>query len=174
MEVVLLAPGESMSQALADSMRGRFVGVVTSCFPLAPRANFLAANDRHWWTKYPDARKFEGRKFSANRIAGVEKLEGAVSNWNSGVLALEAAVYLGATSIRLYGFDMRGTHFFGPYVNGLRNTTADSRRVHRKQYAVWAKRHPQIDVINCTPGSALGVFPMEGDDAQTPAQRNVA
>ena len=33
--IVLLAPGPSMSQALADSVRGCRVGAVTSALPLA-------------------------------------------------------------------------------------------------------------------------------------------
>jgi len=163
MEIVLLAPGPSMSQGLADSVRHEPVGVVGNCWELAPLALFLAANDRHWWMKYPEAKGFAGRKFSSNRMAGVEVLPGSRTVWNSGVLALTAAVHLGATRIRLYGFDMHGTHYFGPYTNGLRNTAPDRRQVHRQQYAQWARQHRSIEVINCTPGSALGCFPFEQD-----------
>jgi hypothetical protein len=161
-EIVLLAPGPSMSQGLADSLRGHVVGVVSNCFLLAPWADFLVAQDRQWWLKHPEAQQFKGRKFSANRmIPGVERVERSFTNWNSGVLALQVCVQLGAASIRLYGFDMRGTHFFGPYTNGLSNTTPSRRAVHLNQYAVWARRNPGIQVINCTPGSALQCFPFE-------------
>lgn len=161
MEVVLLAPGPSMCQALADSVRGGFVGVVSNCFQLAPWADFLVAQDRSWWQKHPDAQEFAGRKFSGNQLRGVERVKGAPTNWNSGVLALQAAVQLGATRIFLHGFDMHGTHFFGPYTNGLSNTKEARRRVHLQQYAHWARGHKGIEVINCTPGSALKCFPME-------------
>jgi len=173
MEIVLLAPGPSMSQALADSMRGEFVGAVGNCWELAPWAKFMAANDRHWWMKYPEARLFKGRKFSANNVKGVERLPQAQSSWNSGVLLLAAAVHLGATSIRLYGFDMHGTHYFGEYKNGLRNTRPERRRVHFQQYAQWQRQNPAIKVVNCTPGSALKCFPMESSH-EVPAARNVA
>lgn len=148
-----------MTQALADSLRGGFVGAVSNCFELAPWADFLAAQDRQWWQAYPQAKAFKGRKFSGNRLPGVERVERSATNWNSGVLALQAAVQLGATRIRLYGFDMHGSHFFGRYTNGLGNTKEARRKVHMKQYADWARRNRGVVVINCTPGSALQCFP---------------
>ena len=42
-EIVLLAPGPSMSQCLADSLRGGVVGAVSNCFQLAPWADFMVA-----------------------------------------------------------------------------------------------------------------------------------
>lgn len=163
MQFVLLAPGPSMSQAVADSVRGQKVGVVTSAYPLAPWADFLAATDVQWWLKNPEARKFAGRKFSPNRIGdGVEKIRTklVISCCNSGVLALECAKRLGATRILLLGFDMGLGHYFGQYTNGLSNTTAQRRVVHHAQFASWAKANRDIEVLNCTPGSALQAFPM--------------
>jgi hypothetical protein len=161
MEAILLAPGPSMSMALADSVRGGFAGVVSNSFELAPWADFLAAQDRSWWHTHPQAKEFAGRKFTGNRIKGIETVEGSATNWNSGVLALQSAVQLGATRILLYGFDMHGTHFFGPYTNGLSNTKEIRRKVHLRQYEIWAKSHKGVEVINCTPGSALKCFPFE-------------
>lgn len=161
-EIVLLAPGPSMSQGLADSLRGGVVGAVSNCFQLAPWADFMVAQDRQWWQKHPEARHFQGRRFSGNRmIPGVERVERSFTNWNSGVLALQVCAQMGATHVRLYGFDMHGTHFFGPYQNGLGNTTELRRKVHLKQYEDWARKNPGLMVINCTPGSALRCFPFE-------------
>jgi hypothetical protein len=148
-----------MSLDLAESLRGRSVGVVGNCFELAPWADFLAANDKQWWWKHPQALEFRGRKFSANRIDGVEQAGKSRTCWNSGVLALQVAVNLGAEVIRLHGFDMQGTHYFGPYTNGLANTRPHRREVHKKQYQVWARLNRNVKVINCTPGSALDCFP---------------
>lgn len=160
MEVVLLAPGPSMSQVLADSFRGQSVGVVSNCFELAPWATFLVAQDKAWWRANPEAMSFAGRRFTGNRMTGVEQVPGSLTNWNSGVLALQAAVHcMGATRIRLYGFDMHGTHYFGPYTNGLSNTQPARRAVHLKQYRTWATAHRNIEVINHTRGSALDCFP---------------
>lgn len=158
--VVLLAPGPSMSAALAECVRGHRVGVINNSFELAPWAEFLAANDSNWWRRHPQAKGFAGRRFSANRIAGVEQIKAPLlrSNSNSGVLALECAKHLGAQRVLLLGFDMHGTHFFGPYTNGCGNTTEDRRAFHQKQYQSWAAANRDIDVINCTDGSALRAF----------------
>ena len=164
MEVVLLAPGPSMSRELAGRFRGSRVGVVSNCHELAPWADFLVAQDKQWWRKYPEAMRFSGRKFTGNKILGLERVPGSRTNWNSGVLALQAAVRcMGATSIRLYGFDMHGTHFFGPYTNGLGNTQPHRREVHLAQYRAWADNNQQVRVLNCTPGSALDCFEVSSE-----------
>lgn len=54
---------------------------------------------------------------------------------------------------------MRGSHFFGPYTNGLRNTTEARRLAMLAQFAEWARLNPSVEVINCTPGSAICCFP---------------
>lgn len=159
---VLLAPGPSMSQALADRAKGHNVGAVGNSYTLAPWADFLAATDRAWWDKHPDAKVFAGKRYSPNCLPWVEQVRnGAVSSsTNSGVLALECAKRNGATRILLLGFDMHGSHFFGPYSNGLRNTTDSRRRQHLVQYAQWARVNKGIEVLNCTEGSALKCFPV--------------
>lgn len=160
-EFDLLGPGPSACLALADRLRGRRVGVVNNAFELAPWADFLAAADRAWWLAYPAALQFEGARYSGNMLSGVQQLAGVETNWCSGVLGLEAAASHGAELIRLHGFDMHGSHFFGRYDNGLRNTEAKHRRTHCQQFAHWAAAHPHVQVINCTPGSQLLCFPFE-------------
>jgi hypothetical protein len=157
-EFDLLGPGPSASARLAERLRGRRVGVVGNAFELAPWAEFLAASDRQWWDKYPEAREFAGERYSGHRMSGVQQLSGAATNWNSGVLALAVAAHLGATLVRLHGFDMHGTHFFGAYSNGLTNTAPARREVHKQQFAQWARHNPHVRVVNCTPGSALRCF----------------
>lgn len=155
---ILLAPGPSMSRELADSVRGRaMVGVITSAWPLAPWADFLAATDASWWRKTPEAVGFAGRKFSPGSVSGVEKVR-LPCDRSSLVVGMEVAKLLGATKIALLGVDHHGTHFFGPYTNGCRNTSLKRRGDHAAQYAHWAKRNAGIEIVNCTPGSALTVF----------------
>lgn len=158
----LLAPGPSASADLAERLRGFPLGVVGNAFELAPWADFIAASDRGWWLKYPEASKLSGRKFCMSTFPDTERVAlpflGSVCN--SGVLALECAKMLGATRILLFGFDMKGTHFFGQYRNGLRNTTPSQRAQHHKQYEQWARTNKDVSVINCTKNSALRCFPM--------------
>jgi len=164
-EIDLLGPGPSASASLAERLRGRRVGVVGNAYQLAPWAEFLAASDRQWWDKYTTAREFAGQRYSSHRIGGVLQLAGAQTNWNSGVLALAVAVHLGATLVRLHGFDLHGTHFFGPYSNGLANTAPARREVHKQQFAQWATCNPHVRVVNCTPGSALRCFEFDEQTA---------
>lgn len=156
----ILAPGPSASQELADRLHGERLIVVGNAYQLAPWAEALVANDVKWWREHPDAIKFEGRKFSANRVKGTELVKAGRCNLNSGTLALIVAVTeLGATQLRMHGFDFHGTHFFGPYKNGCSNTTQASRNKHKSQMKAWRLANPKVEVINCTPGSELTCFP---------------
>lgn len=157
----LCAPGPSMSAALMDSLRGQRVAVVGLVFELAPWAEALIANDAEWWIKYPHAHQFAGLKFSANRIQGVRRVEPGATNWSSGVLGLQALVNLGAEEIHMHGFDHHGSHYFGPYTNGLTNTPEHTRLIHLRQFQAWAKVNTHVRVVNCTPGSAIDCFPFQ-------------
>lgn len=157
-EIDLLGPGPSASRGLAERLRTRRVGVVGNAFELAPWAEFLAASDVQWWDKHPAAMEFSGARYAPHHKAGLQQLAGARTNWNSGVLGLAVAASLGATLVRLHGFDLSGSHFFGPYTNGLRNTAPARREVHKQQFAQWARQNPHVRVVNCTPGSALRCF----------------
>lgn len=157
----LIAPGPSACAEQAERVRHLNVGAVGCAYQLAPWANFIAAADRSWWVKYPDVSVLSGRKFTMSAFPNAEKVTisylGSVCN--SGVLALEVAKNLGATRILLLGYDMKGSHFFGKYTNGLRNTTPLQRSNHFKQYEQWARTNKAVEVINCTQGSALTCFP---------------
>ena len=161
----LLAPGPSASAADAERVRdaGIPLGAVGNAFELAPWATFIAATDAAWWRRYPAARSTGAEVFTILPMTGVERVP--ITPVNSGVLALECAKRKGATRILLLGFDMRGTHFFGDYRNGLRNTKPHQRAQHLKQYAAWGKANRGIEVLNCTAGSALACFPARGLDA---------
>lgn len=157
----LLAPGPSASAAAAKRVlaAGLPLGAIGNAFELAPWAEFIAATDRAWWQKYPEARDLPGLKYTMHKVPGVERVQvpGYIAV-NSGVLGLQCAMELGATRILLLGFDMHGSHFFGPYTNGLSNTSEARRGVHMRQYERWGKANPRVTVINCTEGSALQCF----------------
>lgn len=162
----LLAPGPSLSEALVAQVRGRQVCAVANSYELAPWAGFLVANDRVWWNEHPEAQLFSGRKFSANHVQGVERVNPCtfMTASNSGVLALDLLRNLGATKIVMLGFDFHGTHFFGPYRNRCRNTPERRRKEHAMQFSSWASGN-KVQVVNCTPGTMLEAFP-KGDLAE--------
>jgi len=79
---------------------------------------------------------------------------------NSGYQAINVAYLLGCTRIILLGYDMKGgpeAHFFGLHPEGLRRCpdygkfVAAFRSIDPDEYG--------IEIINCTPGSALDAFP---------------
>lgn len=161
MIVAILATGPSMSQAVADSVRDIPTIVVNDAFRLRPDALALVAQDAAWWKHNKDAHEFKGRKFTTNRIAGVEQVTNAgeiSTGSSSGVLAIHIAKILGATHILLFGFDMQGTHYFGEHPAPLRNTTEQRFKHFQSQFA-WVARKKGARIYNCTPGSHLEAFP---------------
>lgn len=167
MTFAVLGTGPSMSQAVADSVRHLRVIAVNQAYEMAPWAEAIAAIDSRWWTQNPEAKKSPAVKYSWARIPCVERVETDIvqSSTCSGVLALEVAKMRGARRVLMLGFDFHGTHYFGPYQRPLQNTSEEYRRIHRHQFARWAKFNRDVEVINCTPGSKLDVFPMRSLDA---------
>lgn len=171
MRAAILAPGPSMSQAVADSVRDYplVIAVGNVGIDLAPWAHALVAQDRGWWRVYPKAKQFAGRKFSTNRIEGAEDVERiepdslVSSQSSSGCLSLIVAQRLGATDIELHGFDMHGSHYFGPYVEPLRNTAPTRFEEFQHQFEAIGRHLAKqgVRVVNRTPGSALRCFPFE-------------
>lgn len=150
----LLGPGPSMSQELADSFFTRCnVCVVGNVYELAMWADVLVSSDQSWWRRH-DTRDFMGDKYCSHDYASSYG-----TGANSGVLALEILRDRGATSVEMHGFDMHGTHFFGEYTNGCSNAGDSQRKVHLAQFRDFAKRYPDMKVVNHTPNSKLDAFP---------------
>lgn len=173
----ILATGPSMSQAVADSVRGRCgVIAVNDAYRLAPWADALVANDAKWWRYHSQALRFAGRRFCSSRIVGTEPLPPSARHsacCNSGLQAMRVARdVFGAQLIVLLGYDQRGLHFFGAHPQPLRNTSAQRRAVHQKQFAAFDTTKCQV--VNCTPGSALQCFPMGDLDLVLPAREAAA
>lgn len=161
----VLATGPSMSQAVADSVRKYRTIVVNNAYELAPWADALAAQDVQWWREHRKALEFAGRKFSANVIPGVEHVSGMDTQTNSGALGIYVARMLGASRILLFGFDGHGTHYFGKHPEHLVTTTEARRGIFQQQMLEHNDRCKRVgvEVINCTPGSALRAFPFAWD-----------
>lgn len=157
--VAVLATGPSMSQEVADSVRSLRVIAVSNAYTLAPWAEALVSGDAQWWEHHTPAWVgFKGRKFSSHRLHGIEQVRGT-HGWHSGMVAVRVAFdVLGARRILLLGFDMRGGHFFGSHPSPLKNPGPGQFARFQLQFA--KMRIPVgVEVINCTPGSALSCFP---------------
>jgi hypothetical protein len=155
---VILATGPSMSQAIADYAlkRADLVIAVSDAYKLAPKAHALVSSDDAWWGAHPEALEFEGEKYSV-RMPGTQHEQSLGTGSNSGLLAMLIAQKKGADRILLCGFDMHGTHYFGPHPEGLKNTTPHRFDVFKTQFERWKPKGLQI--LNCTPNSALRCYP---------------
>lgn len=164
MRIAVLATGPSMSQAVADRAREECDAVVAvnKAIELAPLADALAANDHAWWRVNAWAKDLPCRKFSANKIEGVERVESdlVTRQSSSGVLGIAVAHILGATDIELHGFENRGDHYFGRYPSPLNNTHPARYLVFADQLAAIGAdmKRAGIRIVNRTPNTALRCF----------------
>lgn len=166
MDFVVLATGQSVTADQVDFVRDMHASgkcgaiAVSDMYKLAPWADALVSNDCNWWRHHPAASGFKGRRFCGGSYSGTERLEQTIefnSGVNSGLQGMRVARDMfGASRILLVGFDMHGTHYFGPHPEPLRNTTRERYLKFLKQFDGWRFG----EVINCTPGSALKRFPM--------------
>lgn len=154
---------------------------VNTTAKLAPWADMVYAADEDWWRLNPWALKHSGLKVGMCQHPGV--LELAISRrteergadrhngWdespaklrtggNSGYQALSIAVHAGASRVLLFGFDMNGGHWHDDHPHPLRNT-------HPDMFPIWIRRFKElapillayrVDVVNCSPDSALECF----------------
>lgn len=171
--IVCLASGPSLTTADVQFVRGRApVVAVSDTFKLAPFADVLYSCDAKWWNWHPQTVAFPGLKYTLDRRlnrSDVQRLEtmgheglelnptGVRTGRNSGYQAVNIAVHLGASRVLLLGYDMHGDHFFGSHPD-------KSRPPFQLCMKLWPTiveplQAAGVDVVNCTPGSALTIFP---------------
>lgn len=179
--VAVLASGPSMSQRVADAVHVAGVPAIAinTTFRLAPWAWMLYAADTDWWghPSNADALKFPGLRVSCQPIKGVHMLRNAGTEGfsddpgevhtlgNSGGQALQIAAKTGAKRVLLCGFDLHddgGSHWHGDHPHGLRRTVPGTFGVWTRRMAAVAPLFAArgIEVVNCTPGSALKGYRM--------------
>jgi hypothetical protein len=166
-----------MTPHVAAAVRSVPTIVINDTFRLAPWAALLYAADAAWWQANPAALAFAGLKVTVDSVPGVESLRNTGSagfdpdpgcirtGSNSGYQGVHIAAQAGAARILLCGFDMsaaRGAHWFGAHPAGLVNTEPHTyeRFIRKFGELKVALDALGIEVVNCTPGSALKCFPM--------------
>lgn len=172
MTFAILATGPSLTAAQVEAVREKCrVIAVSDAYKLAPWADGLVSQDKPWWRFHTEAHGFEGRKFSGAHwdgldVPGLERIpfDGIIqSGTNSALLACEVAVKtFGAKELLLLGVDMKGSHFFGPHPEPLKNTTDARFEVMKRQFENW--RPKGVTVWNCNLNSGLECFPKRSLD----------
>ena len=180
-----LGGGPSLTQGQVDSLRDRArVIAVNDAYRLAPWADVLYACDWRWWRKHDGVADFPGLKVTLSNARGhldawpeIKVLEntgtdgletaptGLRTGRNGGYQAINLALHLGAARVLLLGYDMKAagdgrTHWFGDHQDWPTKATI-FENLFLPNFAGLAAplRQAGVEVINCTPGSALTVFP---------------
>lgn len=179
--VVILGCGPSLTQVNTSILQRRRVIATNDSFLYYPFADILYFCDQTWWSqnKALVADNFLGRSIvtMSTLIHGVKTLRcsgelgldpdpGAIRHGgNSGFQAIHLAYHLGASQILLVGFDM---HVPNGRLHWRARTTMQTAEgfgrtlgIMRSKFASIAQplEDAGVQVINCTPGSALDIWP---------------
>lgn len=179
--VAILASGPSMSQAVADAVRALPRIAINTTYRLAPDADIVYGCDPAWWNAHPEAAACSGVKLALEHAPGktMTTPEGVRflrntgrrgfdpspacirTGDNSGAQALQVAVHAHAARVLLLGFDMQGGHWHGAHPAGLVQSGPAHYRKFVAGFRVLAAELARlpVEILNCTPGSALDCFP---------------
>ena len=184
--VAIMASGPSITleQTEAVLLAGVPAIAINTTYRLAPWAELLYACDHKWWRWENGAPDFRGLKGTQDKSAalefglyyirgddqpGLSATPGLIhTGGNSGFQALNLAALLGARRILLLGYDMKiaangASHWHGDHPDGIRSG-------YKNWLPVFARAVPDLaraglEVINCTPDSALTCFPYSDIEA---------
>jgi hypothetical protein len=175
-----------MSREVAETVKGRCKVIAVNdqaidkvldgktVAALAPWADVLFAADAPWWRLHErQAAAFKGLKVSRGLrtpIKGVHYLLSGGQNGvaqkpthlcgiNSGQMAMNLAYHFGAKRILLCGFDCKGGRWWGNHPRPLSNQHHYSLWLKAATTAAAAYKKHGVLVLNCTPGSALKIYP---------------
>jgi hypothetical protein len=180
--VVIVASGPSLSQEqldVATESGARVLGIKDN-YRLLPDMDLLYNCDQWWWDEYIDDVRAsvdcpmvtQDRMSAANyrdllwvegiKEKGLSADPTAIhTGCNSGYQAINLAVHLGVKRIILLGYDMQPAggcdHWFGAHPHGRRPPFW--MMIPCFDTIVEPLRRLGIEVVNCSPNSALGAFP---------------
>lgn len=172
----VIGSGQSLNErdislCIAARSSGKLNGIAAIsnvALDFVPSADAIVSHDSKWWRAHPKALELPGEKWCREwgyssgeepspKPESIRLYTPSAGSCNSGLFAMEIAhKKYGAERILLLGQDFHGTHYFGPYSNGLKNTSDSRFAEHIRQFEFWNG----CPVINCSPGSALKKFPL--------------
>lgn len=180
--VTILGGGPSLTPVDVAAVRGQTrVIALNNAYQLAPWADVLYACDQKWWTWHQGVPSFTGPKFSIaasdpvtwpdvqvlqnTGVLGLERQPtGLRTGYHSGYQAMNLAVHLGAARILLLGYDLKvggagRTHWHGDHPD--RQPSPYAAMLEAFPSIVAPLQDVGVEVINCSPGSALRCFPCQ-------------
>ena len=187
--VVITACGPSLTaEQIADYSEDCRVIAINNSYQLNRSADILYSCDAKWWKWHSNAPDFRGVRIglawnknindwnpgwkdhdrsnilclAGTGDTGLESdPQGLRTGSNSGYQAINLAVHLGAKRIILLGYDMQPVdgrhHFHGEHPDGV--PPPYDLFIEPFRSLVDPLKELKIDMINCTPSSALDCFP---------------
>lgn len=152
---------------------------INDAYKLTPWADALYACDGDWWAAHKGAADFPGQRwtqdFDAARRWSLAWVRSEArpglspdprlihQGSNSTYQGMNLLAHFGIVRVLLCGVDMKATggksHWFGDHPGHLRRTMNFARMMAAFAGAAADLKRRGIEVINCTPGSALRCFP---------------
>ena len=139
---------------------------VNSSWKMARFCHILYAGDLTWWRNCGDEIDIEVEKYTASQNAehafSIKRHKSKLgAGYNSGMLAIELAIHLGASRVLLLGFDCsvkNGTHWHGDHKN-TPNPNKNRCDKWKGYFQRLADHHKNIEIINCSRETELLCFP---------------
>lgn len=179
---LILASGPSLREFIREGSipPGVKTIAVNSTIFAAPAADVCFGVDFMWWKVHHHAvrRESQSRRWTSDRSAaerfGLDFVRGANEaglhptrvngNGNSGAAAINLAYLFGARRILLLGFDMQPgpldeKHWHPDHPKPCGQYQCFGDWIYRFDALARGCRDAGVEVINCTPGSALKCFP---------------
>lgn len=165
--VVCIASGPSLTSPDCEAVRASGLKsiAVNNSWTAAPFATVIYAADRRWWQKNHDTVDSPAEKWTrdpeAANVYGINRHKTPTID-NSGLRAIDLAVYFGAARVILLGYDCKLTggkaHFHGDH-KGMSNPNHNKCKMWHIQFTRLAKRLKKVEVLNCSRETALQCFP---------------
>jgi hypothetical protein len=173
-----VASGPSLTPADVDYCRGKvdLAIAINTSYQMVPWATALYAADAHWWGWHKGAKDFGGLRYSLSPDAakyGVSILrntgqgglemspDGLKTGRNSGYQAVNLAVHFGAKRIILLGYDLQPSkqreHWHPDHPHSRPSPYSAFRDAFKLLVGPLASLG--VEVVNCTPATALTCFP---------------
>lgn len=186
--VCILGGGPSVTPAQVEQAAGCKIIAINNAVQLAPDADILYFCDARWYRWHAaEVQAFAGMRVTLENLElqreldvrclrdyGVNgfapKPDGVTNGRNGGFQALHLAAWLGAARVQLLGYDMRAADDGAMHWHA-QHPVATPPTLFAYWLACFESLAPAleqrgVEVINCTPGSALDVFPrMSIEDA---------
>lgn len=167
---ICVASGPSLTESDCSLVQrsGLPIIAVNSSWAAVPTCQHIYAADFGWWEKYnrdipSDAQRWTS-SISATRRYGINHFPHPDNgSFNSGLRAIQLAIRLGARRVLLLGYDCcidAGAHWHGDHPVELKNPNNASVARWQAEYFLLAAKISDIEIQNCSRGTALACFPL--------------